>query len=137
MNEINEKVKLGSELKEKRVGTYTFGAMLITIGISVLIMTFTKLDLARFLLMLWPLFLVALGIEILYLNSRKNIKVKIDFISILFTCIVLFCAAIFSLGNYVVNKIIYDKDIKSYIISQNTDNNCHENYIRYDETSEE
>ena len=68
------------EKKERRVGTYTFGVMLIIVGISVLIMTFTKLDFFRYLLMLWPVVLIGLGIEILYLNSKSNIKMKIDFL---------------------------------------------------------
>ena len=71
------------EKNEKRVGTYTFGVMLIIVGISVLIMTFTKFDFFRYLLMVWPIVLIGLGIEILYLNSKSNIRVKIDFISII------------------------------------------------------
>src|SRR5574344_2088757 len=99
--------------KEKRVGTYTFGAMLILIGISVLIMTFTKMDFVKYILMLWPILLIGLGIEILYLNSKSNIKVKIDFISIILMCIVLFFTGIFSIGNYFVNKFLSDDDLKS------------------------
>lgn len=103
---------------EKRVGTYTFGVMLIIIGISVLIMTFTKFDFFKYLLTLWPIVLIALGIEVLYLNSKSNIKVKIDFISIILMLVVLFFTAIFSLGNYFVNKILYDEDIKEKVFNQ-------------------
>lgn len=111
------------EKKERRVGTYTFGVMLIIIGISVLIITFTKFDFFRYLLMLWPIVLIGLGIEILYLNSKSNIKVKIDFISIILMGIVLFFTAIFSLGNYCVNKVLYDEDIKGRIFNQYFENN--------------
>lgn len=114
------------EKKEKRVGTYTFGVMLIIIGISVLIMTFTKIDFFRYLLMLWPVVLIGLGIEILYLNSKSNIKVKIDFISIILMGIVLFFTAIFSLGNYFVNKVLYDEDIKERVINEYFDKNYYE-----------
>lgn len=110
------------EKKERRVGTYTFGVMLIIIGISVLIMTFTKFDFFRYLLMLWPVVLIGLGIEILYLNSKSNIKVKIDFISIILMGIVLFFTAIFSLGNYCVNKVLYDEDIKGRVFNQYFEN---------------
>lgn len=103
---------------EKRVGTYTFGVMLIIIGISVLIMTFTKFDFFKYLLTLWPIVLIGLGIEVLYLNSKSNIKVKIDFISIILMLVVLFFTAIFSLGNYFVNKILYDEDIKEKVFNQ-------------------
>lgn len=111
---------------ERRVGTYTFGVMLIIIGISVLIMTFTKLDFFRYLLMLWPVVLIGLGIEILYLNSKSNIKVKIDFISIILMGTVLFFTAIFSLGNYFVNKILYDEDIKERVFNQYFENSYFE-----------
>lgn len=116
------------EKNERRVGTYTFGVMLIIIGISVLIITFTKIDFFRYLLMVWPIVLIGLGIEILYLNSKSNIKVRIDFISIILMGIVLFCSAIFSLGNYFVNKILYDEDIKGKVFNQYFERNYFESY---------
>lgn len=120
------------EKNERRVGTYTFGVMLIIIGISVLIMTFTKIDFFRYLLMVWPIVLIGLGIEILYLNSKSNIRVKIDFISIILMGIVLFCTAIFSLGNYFVNKVLYDDDIKGKVFNQYFDRNYYESYEEND-----
>ncbi len=116
------------EKNERRVGTYTFGVMLIIIGISVFIMTFTKFDFFRYLLMVWPIVLIGLGIEILYLNSKSSIKVKIDFVSIILMGIVLFFTAIFSLGNYCVNKILYDEDIKGKVFNQYFDRNYYEGY---------
>lgn len=110
------------EKKERRVGTYTFGIMLIIIGISVLIMTFTKFDFFKYILMLWPVVLICLGIEILYLNSKSNVKVKIDFLSIILMLIVLFFTAIFSLGNYFVNKVLYDDEIRGRVFNQYFDN---------------
>lgn len=116
------------ERNEKRVGTYTFGVMLIIIGISVFIMTFTKFDFFRYLLMIWPVVLIGLGIEILYLNSKSSVKVKIDFVSIILMGIVLFFTAIFSLGNYCVNKILYDEDIKGKVFNQYFDRNYYDGY---------
>ena len=110
------------EKKERRVGTYTFGIMLIIIGISVLIMTFTKFDFFKYILMLWPVVLICLGIEILYLNSKSNVKVKIDFLSIILMLIVLFFTAIFSLGNYFVNKVLYDDEIRGKVFNRYFDN---------------
>ena len=121
------------ENKERRVGTYTFGAMLIIIGISVLVMTFTKFDFFRYLLMLWPIVLIGLGIEILYLNSKTNIRVKIDFISIVLMGIVLFFTAIFSLGNYFVNKILYDEEIKGKVFNHYFDKEFYEKYEHYEQ----
>ena len=108
--------------KEKRVGTYTFGAMLIIIGISVMIMTFTKMDLVKYILMLWPVALIGFGIEIIYLSSKSDIKMKIDFASIILMCVVLFFTGIFSIGNYFVNKVLYDDEVKSFFIDQYINN---------------
>lgn len=111
------------EKKERRVGTYTFGTMLIIIGVSILIMTFTKFDFFRYILMIWPVVLIGLGIEILYLNSKSSIKVKIDFLSIALMGIVLFFTAIFSLGNYFMNKVLYDDEIKGRVFNHYFDVN--------------
>lgn len=119
------------EKKERRVGTYTFGIMLIIIGLSIVIMTFTKFDFLRYLLMLWPIVLIGLGVEILYLNSKSNIKVKIDFVSIILMGVVLFFTAIFSIGNYCVNKVLYDEDIKGKIINEYIDRNYYEAFEHY------
>lgn len=117
------------EKKERRVGTYTFGAMLIIIGISILIMTFTQFDFFRYILMIWPVVLIGLGIEILYLNSKSNVRVKIDFISITLMGIVLFFTAIFSLGNYFVNKVLYDDEIKGKVFNHYFDIDYYEDDI--------
>lgn len=116
------------EKNERRVGTYTFGVMLIIIGISVLIMTFTKFDFFRYLLMIWPIVLIGLGCEILYLNSKSNIRVKIDFISIILMVTVLFFTAIFSFANYCINKVLYDEDIKGKVFNQYFDKSYYEDY---------
>lgn len=108
--------------KEKRVGTYTFGVVLILIGIAVLIMTFTKIDIVKYIFMFWPVVLIGLGIEIIYLNSKSDVKVKVDFFSIILMCIVLFFTAVFSVGNYFVNKVLYDEDVKSLIINEYAQN---------------
>ena len=72
--------------------------------------------------MFWPIILILLGAEILYLNSKSDIRVKIDFISIILMCIMLFFTGIFSIGNYFVNKVMYDNDFKSVLINRYLDN---------------
>lgn len=124
------------ENNERRVGTYTFGVMLIIIGISVIIMTFTKFDFFKYLLMIWPIVLILLGIEILYLNSKSTIKIKIDFISIILMGIVLFFTSVFSLGNYFVNKVLYDEDIKDKVFNEYFEKNYYEGYERHEENND-
>ena len=48
----------------KRVGTYTFGIMLVMFGITLMLGTFTKLDIMKYVFMFWPLIFILLGLEI-------------------------------------------------------------------------
>lgn len=114
--------------KDRRVGTYTFGAMLIIIGVSVLVMTFTKFDFFRYLLMVWPLVLIGLGVEILFLNAKSSVRVKIDFVSIVLMGLVLFFTAVFSLGNYFVNKVLSDEVIRGRVFNHYFDQDYYEFY---------
>ena len=42
--------------------------------------------------------------------------------------VVLFFTAIFSFGNYCVNKLLYDEDIKEKVFNQYFDRNYYESY---------
>ncbi len=60
--------------KERRVGTFTFGAVLVICGVLMLVsMFFPRLDLTL-VLKLSPLILVSLGVEVL-LASRREVSV--------------------------------------------------------------
>lgn len=61
-----------------RVGTMTFGLVLILSGILFLThMVFPVLD-YEFIFRLWPCIFIFLGIEVLLGNSRKNVKFTYD-----------------------------------------------------------
>lgn len=111
--------------KRKIIGRTTFGIALILFGISLVIQTLFTLDILKYVLMLWPLIIISLGIEIIYYSNKNDIEVKYDFWGIILTGIVVFFGIIFSLFNYGVNKILYNDDVIQYLQTPN------EGYIDY------
>ena len=107
--------------KRKIIGRTTFGIALILFGISLVIQTLFTLDILRYVLMLWPLIIISLGIEIIYYSNKNDIEVKYDFWGIILTGIVVFFGIIFSLFNYGVNKILYNDDVIQYLQTPNED----------------
>lgn len=106
--------------KQTRVGKFTFGIILILSGIMIFIQTVCNLDILRYVLMLWPLVLICLGIEILVYANKEN--VKYDFLGGIFTLIIIAIVLCFSIANYGVNKILYNEEfqetVKEYIEKQ-------------------
>lgn len=107
--------------KRKIIGRTTFGIALILFGISLVIQTLFTLDILKYVLMLWPLIIISLGIEIIYYSNKNDIEVKYDFLGIILTGIVVFFGIIFSLFNYGVNKILYNDDVIQYLQTPNED----------------
>ena len=72
----------------RRVGTFTFGLLLVVAGVVLILRTVVpSLDL-RFVVNLLPVALIALGIEVLVYASRPNVRLKYDGLSI-FVCILI------------------------------------------------
>lgn len=107
--------------KRKIIGRTTFGIALILFGISLVIQTLFTLDILRYVLMLWPLIIISLGIEIIYYSNKNDIEIKYDFWGIILTGIVIFFGIIFSLFNYGVNKVLYNDDVIQYLQTPNED----------------
>jgi hypothetical protein len=112
----------------RRIGSFTFGIMMILIGVNILLQTITSLELFRFTLSLWPIVFILLGIETLYFSYRKDVEIKYDILSIITIFIVLFLGMIFSTLNYGVNKVLYNKDIRTDIICCLTDSDYNINF---------
>ena len=64
--------------KTRRIGTFTFGLILILCGICVLIVTFSNIDMIRYIFMLSPIIFISLGIEVIV--NYKNSNLKYDFL---------------------------------------------------------
>ncbi len=107
--------------KRKIIGRTTFGIALVLFGISLVIQTLFTLDILKYILMLWPLIIISLGIEIIYYSNKNDIEIKYDFWGIILTGIVVFFGIIFSLFNYGVNKILYNDDVIQYLQTPNED----------------
>ena len=107
--------------KRKIIGRTTFGIALILFGISLVIQTLFTLDILKYVLMLWPLIIISLGIEIIYYSNKNDIEIKYDFWGIILTGIVVFFGIIFSLFNYGVNKVLYNDNVIQYLQTPNED----------------
>ena len=82
--------------KERRVGTFTFGAVLVLSGVLMLVsMFFPRLDLTL-AFKLSPLILVSLGVEVL-LASRRAGKLRYDWVGMAL-CFLLVTAALVFFG---------------------------------------
>ena len=79
-------------VRERRVGTFTFGAVLVICGVLMLVsMFFPRLDLTL-VLKLSPLILVSLGVEVL-LASRREGRLRYDWVGMVL-CFVLVTAVL-------------------------------------------
>lgn len=88
------------EGKTKRVGLFSMGLVLIILGITILLSQFTRIDIIGLSLKLWPMILILLGLEVLWMNYRnnsdENIRIKFDLASIFIVILIL----IVNLGLY-------------------------------------
>lgn len=68
--------------KLRRVGTFTFGLLILVVGVvmlvQILVPSFDAFTVAKFA----PAALVLLGVEILVYSARPNVKLKYDFLSV-------------------------------------------------------
>ena len=111
MTNSPEQAPASRPAKERRVGTFTFGAVLVICGALMLVsMFFPTLDLTL-ALQLSPLILVSLGVEVL-LASRREGKLRYDWVGMVL-CFALVTAAlvIFAIAWCLVyhpETVIYD-----------------------------
>ncbi len=99
----------------KRIGINTLGILLIVFGIILSIQMFVKTDLFRYILLLWPVIFVSLGIETLYYNNNKKINVKFDIGTTFCILTILFIAFVFGILNFGLNQVLYNNDTKEFI----------------------
>lgn len=106
----------------KIIGKYSFGIALIFFGLSIFFGTILKFDILRYVLMLWPLIFVALGIEVIHFSKKDDNIISYSYSSIFMIFVLVIVASIFSIFNYGVNKVLYNEDVKSYIVSEIEEN---------------
>lgn len=118
--ENKDNVNVQTEKKKvRKVGRLTLGITLILVGLSVIIQTFLPIEIFRYVLMLWPLVFISIGIEVIYFSKKEEIKY--DGVGIFLVFVVLFFGTIFGAINYGVNKILYNDNMKNYIAEELND----------------
>lgn len=109
--------------KSKRIGTLTFGIMLILFGIVMILQIFIKTDIFRYVLTLWPLIFISLGIEAIYYACKIDIKIKYDVWAVILTFMVLGFGLLFGIANYGLNQFLYNDEIRGIFIDSIQDAN--------------
>ncbi|MCL2096315.1 MAG: hypothetical protein FWH10_05345 [Oscillospiraceae bacterium] len=88
-----------------RIGSLSMGIILLAFGILLLVSLIIKINAINIVYMLSPVVLICLGLEImlhLFVRKDDNIKIKYDFLSIIFISIVLLIGA----GVYFITGVI-------------------------------
>ena len=81
--------------KTRRVGTFTFGLVLVALGVLLLVkIAVPSFNLSK-ILQFSPAILIALGLEVLIYAGKPDVKLKYDFLSMI-VCFIVICAAVCS-----------------------------------------
>ncbi len=100
-------------MRQRRIGTITLGVSLVLFGILFMIRIFGGILNYTLIFHLWPLILVALGMEILYYNCLVPEKAgTYDFVAIIILIMIVFfamCMAGFDMVLTNMPKNIWDK----------------------------
>ena len=77
-----------------RVGSLSMGIILVAFGVLLLVSLITRINVINIVYMLCPIVLICLGVEILLhlfgKNDTNDIKIRYDFLSIMFISVILF-----------------------------------------------
>lgn len=101
--------------KERRVGTLTFGIVLVIAGILLCFSIFTGIVELRAIVRFWPVVFIILGAEILIYSFKKDVQIKYDVWGILLTMFIVFSASLVGTVDYVINDVIFSDNLKGYL----------------------
>ena len=109
-------------MRKWRVGTFSMGMLLISIGVILLAGQISGISSAKLIFSWWPIILVILGIEVLahvYFSKEEQPKVKYDGFSIfIIIFIIIASTVIYSIG-YAINTIPGVKDLSAFGVYRN------------------
>jgi len=103
-------------MKRWRVGSLSMGISLVAVGVLLLVSLFTNLNFITAARFLWPIILVALGVEMLlklFFIKEEDVRIRYDGLSIFFLIIML----TISTGAYAVNMALNVFDSKPQMLS--------------------
>jgi len=137
-NNLKNETDIDKKIKTRKIGRFTFGIVLILVGTIILLQTMTTIDTLRYIMMLSPVIFISLGLEVLILSKRNDIKY--DFIGVILTFLTLGAGWIFAGINYGVNKLLYDEGIVNVLsdnIMQDTSTYYFEDLVTISNLSDE
>ena len=111
-----------------KVGRYTFGVFLIIFGLAFILDYIFKLNVLKYLINLWPLLFISLGVETLYLNKKANGNLKYDIAGGFWTALLIIFGICIGAVSYAFNNFLNEENIKQYIVSQNYNTNFNTYY---------
>ncbi len=98
-------------MKERRMGTITFGCLLVALGIIIFASMLFDIELLRVALYSWPVILIAFGAEILYFSSKNDVIIRYDIAGLILSGIILFISFIAGIGCFTFNTLFDDEII--------------------------
>lgn len=104
MERVERQENKEQKMAPKKIGRTTFGLALIIFGITIIVQMVLRKDVFQYVMQLWPLVLVSLGIEVLYYNTKKHVEVKYDVLGIFLMFIVLFMGSCMYFVNFTFQK---------------------------------
>ena len=99
-------------MKERRMGTITFGCLLVALGFIIFASMLFEIELLRGVLYAWPVILIAFGTEIIYFANKSDVKIKYDIAGLIISCMILFISFISGIGCFVFNTVFDDEIIE-------------------------
>lgn len=79
-------------MRSWRVGSFSMGIVLIGMGVMVLLSLFSQVNMLKYIMIVWPLSLICVGIEILlhlFLKKQSDVVIKYDALSIVFVSLLM------------------------------------------------
>ncbi len=105
-------------MKERRVGTFTLGIVLLVFGVLFLLRIFFNTMQYYYIFMLWPVIFILLGGEVLYYAlHQKQVQYKYDFAAILIIMMLVVFASLFKTAGFYTNLLFLYRKIyfKSFL----------------------
>ncbi|MBB6215693.1 hypothetical protein HNQ80_001782 [Anaerosolibacter carboniphilus] len=122
-------------MRQWRVGSFSMGILLITLGIILLFSIWKDMVFIGGILKLWPIILLILGIEVLgslYFSKEANPKIEYDLFSIFMTIMII----VFSMGVYTLTSIGILPIISNVVNSENYEVKLAQEIIHIDDKIE-
>jgi hypothetical protein len=86
-------------MRTLKVGRFTLGLVLVITGIAIVVELYTDLVILDSLIRVWPMAIILLGIEYLYVSQRPEVRTMLSTSSIVLIAITLVSASVYNRAN--------------------------------------